>query len=99
MNAGDHLGVMISGARPTDRIDVVSATGIASFAEETENEGVGSLIGIVAAGATVAASAFGAPEAAPAIGAAEKYAKDRFKEKKVKTKRRDPFGEDPGSRP
>jgi hypothetical protein len=97
LNAGDYLGVMISGAKPTDRINIVSATGIASFAEETENEGVGALIGIVAAGATLTATAFGAPEAAPLIGAAAKYAADRFQEKKVKTRRRDAFGEDPGN--
>ena len=34
---------------------------------------------------------------APIIGAATKFAQDEFQEKKVKTKRRDPFGVDPGS--
>jgi len=97
LNAGDNLGVMISGAKPTDTIQFVSATGIASFAEETENEGVGAFIGIVAAGANVAAAAFGAPELAPVISAAAKFAQSRFQEEKVKTKRRDPFGEDPGT--
>jgi hypothetical protein len=97
LNAGDPLGVMISGAKATDTIQFVSSVGIASFAEETENEGVGSFIGIVAAGAVVAASAFGAPELAPVIGAAEKFAQSRFQENKVKTKRRDPFGVDPGT--
>jgi hypothetical protein len=97
LNAGDHLGVWIRGVRPTDTIQCVAAAGIASFAEETENEGVGAFIGIVAAGATVAASAFGAPELAPVIAAAGKFAADRFQEKKVKTKRRDAFGVDPGS--
>lgn len=97
LNAGDPLGVMISGVKATDTIEFVSSAGIASFAEETENEGVGAFIGIVAAGATVAASSFGAPELAPVIGAAAKFAKERFQEKKVKTKRRDPFGEDPGT--
>ena len=47
--------------------------------------------------ATLAASDFGAPELAPVIGAAAKFAESRFQEKKVKTKRRDPFGEDPGT--
>jgi len=97
LNAGDSLGVMISGVKATDTIEFIFAGGLASFAEETENEGVGAFIGVVAAGATVAASAFGAPELAPVIGAAAKFAADRFQEKKVKTKRRDPFGEDPGS--
>jgi hypothetical protein len=97
LNAADPLGVMISGVKTTDVIRFVSATGNASFSEETENEGVGAFIGVVAAGATATAAAFGAPELAPVIGAAEKFAKDRFKEKKVKTKVRDAFGEDPGS--
>ena len=59
---------MISGVKKTDTIEFVSDTGIASFAEETQNKGVGAFIGVVAAGATVAASAFGAPELAPVIG-------------------------------
>lgn len=97
LNAGDSLGVMISGVRKTDSIEFVSATGIASFAEETKNKGVGAFIGIVAAGAKLTASAFGVPELAPVIGAAQKFAESQFEEKKVKTKRRDPFGEDPGT--
>lgn len=94
---GDPLGVMISGVKKTDTIEFVASMGIGSFAEETENKGVGAFIGVVAAGATVAASAFGAPELAPVIGAAAEFAKTQFEEKKVRTKRRDPFGEDPGS--
>jgi hypothetical protein len=45
----------------------------------------------------VAASAFGVPELAPVITAAEKFADTQFEEAKVKTKRRDPFGVDPGT--
>jgi hypothetical protein len=97
INAADSLGVMISGVKATDTIDIVSANGIASFAEDTENENISSLIGIAAAGADLAASAFGAPEAAPLIAAGAKYAQDSFQEEKVRTKRRDAFGEDPGS--
>lgn len=97
LNSGDSMGVMISGVKATDTIDFVSATGIASFSETTKNKGVGAIIGIVAAGATLTASAFGMPGLAPLIGAAEKFAASQFEEKKVKTKRRDPFGEDPGS--
>lgn len=97
INPSDHLGVTIRGVKATDTIDFVSAVGIASFAEETENENISSLIGIAAAGADLAATAFGAPEAAPLIAAGEKFAQDRFQEKKVGTKRRDPFGVDPGS--
>ena len=97
LSAADYLGVMISGVRRTDTIEFVSATGIASFAEETKNEGAGAIIGVVAAGATLGASAFGFPEAAPLIAAGAEYAKTQFKEEKVKTKRRDPFGEDPGT--
>jgi hypothetical protein len=97
LNAGDHLGVMISGVKRTDTIEIVSAVGIASFSEDTENKGVGALIGLIATGAEIGAASFGAPQLAPFIEAAESYAKTQFEEKKVKTKRRDPFGEDPGS--
>jgi hypothetical protein len=97
LNAADANGVMVSGVTDGDRIDIVSATGVASFAEDIENEGVASAIGIVAAGASLGASVFGAPELAPLIGAAAEFAKDRYQERKVRTKRRDPFGEDPGT--
>ena len=97
LNAGDDLGVMISGVKATDTIEFVSAMGIASFAEETKNKGVPALIGVIAAGADVGASAFGQPELVPVITAAEEFAKKQFEEEKVKTKRRDPFGVDPGS--
>lgn len=97
LSAADPLGVMISGVKRTDTIELVSATGYASFSEDTENEGAGAIIGIIAAGAKVAATAFGAPEVAPLISAGAKFAESQFKEKKVKTKRRDAFGEDPGT--
>ena len=97
LNAGDSLGVMIKGAKPTDTLRVISATGLASFAEDIENEGAGAIIGIVAAGANATAEAFGAPELKPVIDAGAAFAKDHYKEKLVKTKVRDPFGEDPAS--
>jgi hypothetical protein len=97
LNAADPMGVAILGVTAGDTLELVSAAGLASFAEDTENEGVSSIIGIVAAGASLAASAFGAPEATPVIGAGATFAQDRFKERQVKTKRRDPYGVDPGS--
>jgi hypothetical protein len=97
LNAGDDLGVMISGVKATDTIEFVSATGNASFAEEIKNEGVPAFIGVVAVGANLVTSAFGQPELAPIITAADDFAKKQFQEEKVKTKRRDPFGVDPGT--
>jgi hypothetical protein len=38
---------MISGVQPTDTIQFVVAGGIASFAEDTENEGVGAFAGLL----------------------------------------------------
>jgi hypothetical protein len=97
LNAADPYGVMISGAEPTDSIEFINSAGIASFSEATENEDVGSFIGVVAVGANLGAAAFGAPAAAPLINAAAAFAQDQFKEKQVKTMRRDAFGEDPGN--
>jgi hypothetical protein len=97
LNAADPYGVMISGAKRTDSIEFIKSSGFASFSTDTENEGIPALIGIVAVGANLGATAFGAPEAAPLINAAAAFAKDRFKEKQVKTMRRDAFGEDPGT--
>lgn len=97
VNAAGSAGVAIEGLEPWDHIEVTSATGIASFAEETENETLTGLIGLVAIGAEVGSTVAGYPEAIPLIEKAEKYAKEQFKENKVRTKRRDPFGEDPGT--
>lgn len=97
LNASDSMGVMISGVKATDTIELVTAAGLASFAEDTENEGAGAIIGIVAAGANATAAAFGAPEAKPIIDAGAKFAESRFQEKKVKTKVRTAFGVEPGT--
>jgi hypothetical protein len=97
LNAGDPTGVAIQGVKATDRIQFVAAAGSASFAEETKNKGVAAAIGVVAAGAQVTAAAFGAPQAAPVIGAARTFAQQQFQAKQLKTKVRDPYGEDPKS--
>ena len=97
LNAADPSGVAIRGVRPNDRVTLVAASGHASFAEKIENEGVPALIGAVAAGADLAATVFGHPEAVEAINAGAAFATEKFKEKAVKTKIRDAYGEDPGS--
>ncbi|PYE53176.1 hypothetical protein [Deinococcus yavapaiensis] len=97
VNPRDPNGILITGVKKGDTIDVVSSTGLASFDEDTENEYASGIISIAAAGAGITAAAFGAPELAPFISAAEKFAKDVFKPEKVKSKRRDPFGYDPGT--
>jgi len=97
LSAADLFGLLISGMTKFDTIEFVSAAGIASFSEDIENEGIASFIGVVATGASVVASSFGAPEVVPIIKSAEQFAKERFKEEKVKTKRRDAFGVDPST--
>jgi hypothetical protein len=98
LNAADPLGVAILGVTPGDTFGLEFAAGLASFAEDTENEGVSSIIGIVAAGATMGASAFGVPEAGPLIAEGASFAQDKYKERQVRTKVRDAYGEDPSSR-
>ncbi|MBI5031359.1 MAG: hypothetical protein HZB51_12590 [Chloroflexi bacterium] len=95
LNAADPLGVTISSVRAADTIEFVFAGGLASFAIETENEGIGSIIGLIAAGAKVGTIPFGVPELIPVIDATEKFAKSNFKEAQDDTKRRNPFGIDP----
>ncbi|MES0000958.1 hypothetical protein NKJ90_19495 [Mesorhizobium sp. M0051] len=97
VNPADVLGILITGVTKGDTIEVVSASGIASYSEDTKNEGVAGFIGVVGVGAGIAATAFGAPEIVPLVTAATKYAQEQWKEEKVKTKRRDAFGVDPGS--
>jgi hypothetical protein len=98
LSAADLFGILISGMTKFDTIQFVDAAGIASFSEDIENEGIASFIGVVATGASVAVASFGAPEIIPVIKSAEQFAKERFKEEKVKTKRRDAFGVDPSSK-
>jgi hypothetical protein len=97
INAADFLGVSIEGLEPWDSIEITSAAGIASFSEDNGNSTKRSLIGLVATGATVAATVTGHPEAIPLVEAAESFAKDQFKQDNVRSKRRDPFGQDPGT--
>ncbi|HEX5268827.1 MAG TPA: hypothetical protein VFW33_00005 [Gemmataceae bacterium] len=97
VNAADPLGVSVEGMQAGDTVQVLSASGIASYSEDKGNPLASSLVGLVAAGAKVVVGAEGAPEVAPAIAAAETFAKDQFKATNAKTKRRDPFGVDPGS--
>jgi hypothetical protein len=97
LNTGDPMGLMVTGVRTTDTIEFVHMDGLASFAEDIENEHVSAIIGIVGAGAGIGAATFGAPEAAPGIAKATEFAQSMFKEKKVKTKVRDVFGQDPSS--
>ena len=92
LNAADQFGAMISGVTKFDTIEIVSATGSASFSEDTKNEHASSFIGLVSTTAEVIATGFGAPEIVPIIEAGEKFANDVFKPEKVKTKVRDAFG-------
>ncbi|MFF1818157.1 hypothetical protein ACFVWG_12730 [Kribbella sp. NPDC058245] len=98
INPADDLGVAIQGVRDQDTIQMISATGSASFDEETKNAGIPSLITVVGEAAGLTAAAFGAAVAVPFIKVGETYAKEMFKEKQVKTKVRDAYGRDPKSR-
>lgn len=97
VNAADPLGVSIDGLQAGDQVQVLSASGVASFSEDTGNPLASSIVGLVAAGANVGLTAAGAPEVVPLVTAAESFAKDQFKATHAKTKRRDAFGVDPGS--
>jgi hypothetical protein len=97
INAADPLGVSIDGLKEGDYVQVLSASGVASFSEDKGNPTASSIVGLVAAGAKVATTIGGIPEVVPVIDAAEKFAQDQFKATNAKTKRRDTFGVDPGS--
>jgi hypothetical protein len=97
INAADPLGISIDGLQAGDEVQVLSASGVASFSEDKGNPLASSIVGLVAAGANVALGAAGAPEVIPVINAAEAFAKEQFKATNAKTKRRDTFGVDPGS--
>jgi hypothetical protein len=95
INAADPLGISIDGIQAGDIVQVVSASGLASYKSDKGNPLASSIVGLVAAGANVAATALGAPEVAPAITAGETFAKDQFKATNAKTLIRDAFGVEP----
>ena len=97
INAADPFGISIEGMQAGDQVQVLAASGIASFSEDKGNPLASSIVGLVAAGAKVVLGTAGAPEVAPAIDAAEAFARDQFKATNAKTKRRDAFGVDPSS--
>jgi hypothetical protein len=97
INAADPLGVSIEGMQAGDQVQVLAASGVASFSEDTGNPLASSIVGLVAAGVKVALGDKDTPQVAAAIDAAEQFAKDLFKATNAKTKRRDAFGVDPSS--
>jgi|KBSMisStaDraftv2_1062788.scaffolds.fasta_scaffold08452_1 hypothetical protein len=97
LNAADELGVCIAGVERSDIIQITSASGISSFAEDKGNPTASSLIGLIAVGAKAVLGGSGNGEFIPIVEAAESFAKDQFKATNAKTKRRDAFGVDPGS--
>jgi hypothetical protein len=97
VNAADPLGVSIEGMQAGDQVQVLSASGIASFSRDKGNPLASSIVGLLAAGGKVVAGAEGAPEAGPAIDAAEQFAKDQFKATNSTRELRDAFGVEPSS--
>jgi hypothetical protein len=94
VNTADDLGLCVSGVRDGDIYQHVAVAGKASFATDTRNNGIAGLIGVVGAGADLAAGYFGVPEVVPFINAAAKYAQQQFPESQEPAKRRDGYGED-----
>lgn len=92
VNAADALGISVDGLKAGDQVQVISASGVASYSQSKGNPIASSLVGLAAAGAKVAV-----PEISPVITAAEKFAKEQFKATNAKTKVRDAFGVEPGS--
>lgn len=97
VNAADNLGVSIRNIRRSDIVSVISAAGIASFAEDSGNPTASSLVGLLAVGAKAGLGIAGVPQAIPIVNEVERFAKESFKATNAKTKRRDAFGVDPGS--
>lgn len=92
INAADLLGISIDGMLAGDQVQVVSASGIASFSEDKGNPLASSIVAVLAAGAKILD-----PPASPLIDAGAEFAKDQFKATNAKTLRRDAFGVEPGS--
>jgi hypothetical protein len=95
LNAADPLGISIDGLQAGDHVQVMTATGLASFSEDQGNELASSIVGLVAKGANVALDIANLPEVKPLVDAAEQFAKDQFKATHAKTMIRDAFGVEP----
>jgi hypothetical protein len=94
VNSSSVEGLRVTGVRDGDSFQLDTASGNATFAVNTQNEGIPGLISVVAVGADVAAGVFGQEELIPFINAASEYAQQRFPERQVNAKPRDPFGVD-----
>lgn len=92
LSAADELGLGVTGVQDGDTIQFYDAEGTATFDVEKENEYVGSLITIVAAGAGLGAAVFGSPELAPLITAAGDRISKQFPKSEHPGKPRDPYG-------
>lgn len=97
VSAADSLGLGINGVTDGDTIQFFSATGLATFSQDSHNEFVGSIATIVAAGASLGAAAFGQPELAPFITAAGASIAKAFPESKSPSMGRDAYGQMAGS--
>src|SRR5436190_1436422 len=53
INAADPLGISIEGMQAGDQVQVLAASGIASYSEDKGNPLASSIVGLVAAGAKV----------------------------------------------
>jgi hypothetical protein len=98
VNPADPTGVMITGLEPGDTIQVLSASGLASFSKNTGHPGLSSLVAFVADGTAAVVSALvpGAKVSQP-IEAAGQVAAKAFQGSGNPEKFRDSFGVDPSS--
>jgi|SRR5215469_9097315 len=92
VNSSSVDGLRVTGVTDWDTFQLDTASGSATYAVDTENEGIPGLISVVAVGAGVAAGVFGQAELAPLIDKAAQYAKQQFPERQVNAKSRDAFG-------
>ncbi|HEU5391920.1 MAG TPA: hypothetical protein VFV73_39085 [Streptosporangiaceae bacterium] len=94
INSSSVDGLRVTGVRDGDTFQLDTASGSATYAVDTENEGIPGLISVVAVGANVAAGVFGQAELSPLINSAAQYARQQFPERQVNAKSRDAFGVD-----
>ena len=97
LNAADPLGVSITGLQQGDTIQVLSASGICSFAKSSGDPTLSSIIGLVAEGAEGAVDALtGSTAANSTIQDAAQFAQSFLKGGAAEMFR-DPFGVEPSS--
>ena len=100
VNAANPNGIAIDGLKSGDRLTILAASGLASFAKDKGDPKWGGIVALLAAGGKAVLKKTDNPEFVPVVDAGNAFAQQYFKAPTgtdAEIKVRDAFGVDPGS--